>query len=130
VAVISRRSLARYGTDQLLAGAPLDQVAKQLAAALLQSKRDKQVDLLISDIAGELEDRGKLASATVTSATPLTDHLKTELIKFIKSSTQVEHTALNEKVDKSVLGGVQIETARHSWDKTAKRALMDIREAF
>jgi F0F1-type ATP synthase delta subunit len=127
---ISRRRLARYGADELLAGKSPRQVAKQLAAVMILTKREKQTDLLVADIAWELEARGKMATATVTTASPLTDSLRREIVNFITKSAQVNNATLEERVDKSVLGGVRIETEAHSWDKTARRRLMDIREAF
>jgi F0F1-type ATP synthase delta subunit len=127
---ISRRRLARYGADELLAGKSPRQVAKQLAAVMVLTKREKQIDLLAADIAWELESRGKFATAMVTTASPLSDRLRREIISFIKKAAKVDDAILQEQVDRTVLGGVRIETEAHSWDKTARKRLMDIREAF
>jgi F0F1-type ATP synthase delta subunit len=126
----SRRQLARYGADQLLAGQSVSKVGKYLAAALIEAKKINQSELLLSDIAWELERRGKVSNATATTATPLTDKLRQELESFIKKSVHVSETALHEVIDKDVIGGIRIDTATRAWDKTIAKELTDIREAF
>ncbi len=127
---ISRRRLAQYATKQLLAGQSARKVAKQLAAILIESKKSKDAGLLAKDIAWELECRGKLAQAQVTSAVGLSDLLRKELLSFVKQAAKVDQVNLQERVDKSVIGGVYIETAAHAWNKTIAKQLTDIREAF
>lgn len=127
---ISRRQLAEYAADQLLTGESARKIAASLAAVLVESKRASEVDLLLQDIAWELEVRGKVANANITSANALTDTLRKELTQFIKKATKVEQVNLDENIDKSVIGGVRIETATHAWDKTIATKLMQIREAF
>jgi F-type H+-transporting ATPase subunit delta len=125
---LSRRQLATYGADQILAGESTQKVSARLAAVLSETKRTNDAELLARDIAWELETRGKLASANITSASQLTDELRSELANFIKSTAKVDKVSLQENIDKSVLGGVRIETAVHSWDKTVAKKLRNIRE--
>jgi F0F1-type ATP synthase delta subunit len=126
---VSRRKLAVYATDQLLAGVPLKKIAKNLAATLIESKRPQDAELLARDIALELELRGKLAQVDVTTATKINESLRKELARFVKKAAKVESVNLNENIDESVIGGIRLETTIHSWDKTISRKLTDIREA-
>jgi F-type H+-transporting ATPase subunit delta len=127
---LSRRTLARYAADQLLANQSPKKVAEQLGAVLVASKRAGQAGQLIEDIAYELENRGVMALAEIASATKLDDKLKAELEKFIKKAAAVDQVEIEERVDESLIGGVRIETAKRSFDQTIKRRLTDIREAF
>jgi F-type H+-transporting ATPase subunit delta len=77
-----------------------------------------------------LEQRGRLTAASITSARPLSENLETELKTALKKLVQVETVLLNNEVDKSVLGGVRIETPTRVWDSTVARQLRDLREAF
>jgi F0F1-type ATP synthase delta subunit len=126
---VSRRKLAVYAADQLLAGASPRKIAKSLAATLIEAKRTQDTELLERDIALELELRGKLAQVDVTTATKINDSLRKELASFIKKAAGVNNVSLNENVDESVIGGIRLETALHSWDKTISRKLTDIQEA-
>jgi F0F1-type ATP synthase delta subunit len=127
---LSRRQLAKYAANELLKGALAEKLARQLGAVLVEAKRTNEAELLARDVAWELERRGKIANANITSATPLSESLREELAKFIKETAKVDEVNLQENIDKSVLGGLKIETAIHSWDKTVSKKLADIREAF
>lgn len=128
---ISRLALARYGTEQLLSGKkPEAEIARELAAVLIDSSRVDELELLLDDIAWELESRGKLARADVTTASALSEKHREQIEGYVKRSAGVEHVVINEITDKSVVAGVRIDTAAHSWDRTAARLLSDLREVF
>lgn len=128
-AKVSRRALARYAVDQLLAGAPAAAVAKHLAAALIDSQRQKEANLLLADINYNLQSRGRLAAATVTSASQLSAHLRREVADLVKKSANVQQVILSEQIDKKIIGGLRIETAERTWDKTVTSQLEKLREA-
>lgn len=123
----SRRQLANFAVEQLLDGKKPSLISRQLAAALIADKRVKETQLLIDDIAEELERRGLLAKVTVTSATKLSANLKASLSAQIKRAAKVTEVSLNEQVDNSVIGGIKVETSAHAWDKTIARRLSEIK---
>jgi F-type H+-transporting ATPase subunit delta len=127
---LSRRVMAEWGAQQLLDGQSARQVAKALAALLEESNRLGEVDFLLEDIAWELEHRRALAIGKVTSAYPLSAKLESELKGYLKKSTGAQQVLLENKVDKSVIGGVRLETAGQVWDNTIKRKLSELREVF
>src|SRR5581483_1023791 len=111
----SRRSLARYAVDQLLDKQPPKTISLHLAAVLVVSKKTKDADLLMDDIAYELEVRGLLVKAQITSVRELSRQLKTDIAARLKKATKVKEVSLIEKPDKAVIGGIRIETAQHVW---------------
>ncbi len=127
---ISRRSLAHWASDELMDGRPAGKVAKHLAAVLIQTNMVDQADFLTSDIIWNLEQRGTLAIAKVTSAYPLPQKLQSALSAQIKKTTKARDVVLEKTIDKSVLGGIRIETSKHVWDQTVSRKLTDLREVF
>ncbi len=127
---VSRRNLARYAAKRLLGGEPAGEVAKAIAAVLVVDQRQNEVDLLLADINFELESRGHAATTQVTTAHDITDKLRNEISGLVKKATKVDQVILSEQVEKSVIGGVRIETATRVWDKTAVRQLNELKEAF
>jgi len=127
---VSRRELARWATDRLIAGDDAGDVAKHLAAVLVESKRASEANFLVSDIEWELESRQALATARVTSATPLSAQLQTALAEQIKRITKTGEVIIDNQIDKKVIGGVRVETASHVWDNTVSRKLSELREVF
>jgi len=128
--ITSRRLLARFAVDQLVSGAPVNRLAQELAASLIAGKKPAQADLLISDIAWELEQRGQQSNVVVTSANELTEELRRQIKSLVKSANQVDSVHLDEVIDKSVIGGVRIDSPSKTWDRTVQRELMQIREAI
>ncbi len=127
---VSRRTLARYATERLQAGDPASKVAKAMVSVLLEDKRLGEAELLLADINFELENRGKVSTALVTAVNELNDKLRSEIKSLVKKSLKVERVILNEQVDKTLIGGLRIETATLIWDKTVARQLNELRETF
>jgi len=126
---VSRRSMAQYAANQLISGKKVVDIAKRLASLLVESGRAGELEFLLGDIKWELERRGELAAASVTTAKPLTEILEAELKAQIKKALGTKEVQLEGKLDKSTLGGIRIETASRVWDSTVDRQLRDLREA-
>jgi F0F1-type ATP synthase delta subunit len=127
---LSRRQLAKYAVDEMLAQRSLKTIAARLSAALRASGRQKEIDLLISDIDHELEERRLLVRAQITSAWPLSLKAKQQLVAQLKKVTSAKEVTIEEITDRNVIGGVKVETANRSWDKTIRRELGQIRETI
>jgi F0F1-type ATP synthase delta subunit len=127
---ISRRALARWAADQLSDGKSSALVAKHLAASLIESRMVNQAGFLIEDILWELEQRRTLAIGKVTSAHSLSVSLEKSLLAQIKKATGVNEVIIEKSIDKSVLGGVRVETSNHVWDSTIARKLVELKEVY
>jgi F-type H+-transporting ATPase subunit delta len=127
---VSRRSLAKWAADQLTAGKSAAYVSKHLAAALVESGMTDQVDFLLNDVLWELEQNKVLVVGKITSARQITRQLEDSLAQQIKKATGVESVVIEKNVDKSVLGGVRVETSSHIWDSTVLRKLSELKEVF
>lgn len=120
---VSRRALANYAVDQLIAGEPLTKLSKSLSATLVSSGKKNDSELLILDIYEILEARGILANATVTSAKSLSAKNLGSIKQIIAKYAQVNEVIIDEAIDESVIGGFAAKTSAHSWDKTIARKL-------
>ncbi len=126
---VSRRALARYAADQLLAGKPARSLGRQLAAVMAEAGQQRDIEFLLDDTAAELERRRALSIGRVTSATPLNTELRSALRTRLKKVSGAPHVLLEETVDKLVIGGVRIETSTGVWDSTVARKLSQLKEA-
>ncbi len=124
---ISRRILARYAAEQLLAGASAKKLGDELVAVLVDQKMQSQAQQLTDDINYELEHRGDLAVSRVTSARALSEKNTAEIEAAIKRATGVKQVSLSTEIDKSLIGGVRIETAERVWDESLKHKLANLR---
>ena len=85
--LVSRRKLAKYAAEQLLAGN--DAVLEEIAGLLIYEKHEREVKLLVRDIEVELAERGMVV-ATVESATPLDAVTKDAIKRLLSSNSGME----------------------------------------
>ncbi len=85
--LVSRRKLAKYAAEQLLAGN--DAVLEEIAGFLIYEKHEREVELLARDIEVELAERGTIV-ATVESATPLDEVTKDAIKRLLSSNSGME----------------------------------------
>lgn len=88
--LVSRRKLAKYAAEQLLAGN--DAVLEEITGFLIYEKHEREVELLARDIEVELAERGTIV-ATVESATPLDAATKDAIKRLLLSNSGMESLA-------------------------------------
>lgn len=121
---LSRRKIARYAADATTNGKVPEAVVREVAAYLLESRRERELELIVRAIEDELEQRG-IVVATVTSARPIDDTLRGELARHIDG----KDVRLREVVDPNVIGGVRLQTPSRQLDATIKHKLTLLRGA-
>ncbi len=125
---LSRRVLARYVATELQAGTNRTKVMQELAAYVVEHRLHSQLELILADVAANLVTLGHI-EATVTTARPLTDELRAELLDYVKRVEGLSDITLNESVDPEILGGVIIETPGKRFDASVSTKLKRLRSA-
>ena len=122
---LSRRKLAEYSADQLLAGKK-EIVLQELAAYLIEKKRTSEVELIVRDIEAALLSRG-VAIADVVTARELTTETQAHIEKFVASQHPGTTVQLRTRVEPDVLGGAKIGLAGEELDATIRRKLTTLK---
>ena len=122
MAKLSRRVVTEHIAEQLLAGAPQQKLIEQLAAYLIESRRTKELNLMVRDIQYYLADKGHV-SGTVTTAFELSQATKDALNAFAKAETNAKQVNLDTIVDPTVLGGMKISIPGKELDTTVSRKI-------
>ncbi len=127
MATISRRKLARHSADRLVSGESTSDVLRELAAYLIQSRRLKEVDLIVRDIEVQLLHSGYVA-ATVVSARSLEAEAKKMIEQLIKDTyPAVKSIELNEEIDSSLIGGYKLTLPGAQADASVRTTLETMR---
>jgi F0F1-type ATP synthase delta subunit len=121
---LSRRKIAKYVADNVSKGVAVDEVISEVAAYLIDSRRTRELALVVRAIEDELADRGEVI-ANVTTARTLDNSLK----KSVESLVRAKTIHLRESIDESVIGGVKIDLPGATLDATIKRKLLALRQA-
>ena len=118
---ISRRSLANYVSEQILAGNS-QQALDQVAGYLVQKRATDDYQLIIKDIESKLSDKG-LVIIRVTSARPLSNASEAKIKKYILNKTGAKQIELINTIDKNLIGGAMIDTADVTLDASLRGRL-------
>lgn len=121
--VLSRRKLAEYVASRIESGADVHHLIDQVAAYLIDTGREREVELMRRTIEIALAHRG-IITAHVTSAHALSASERQAIIARIDASK----VYLKETVDPSVIGGVRIETPGRRFDATIAHQLRKLAE--
>lgn len=126
---LSRRSMATYIATGLVEGQSKKKLFNQLAGYLVDSKRTKELKLIVRDIEFMLSAKG-FVQATVTSAFDLSTETKKALESFVKEQTKAKDVSLSAMVDPSVMGGVKITVPGCELDQTIAHQLTVLKTRF
>lgn len=121
---LSRRKIAHHVAAELVAGN--ESVVAELAAFLIETGRQAELELIVRDIEAALQEHG-VVIADVTSARDLTDASRGAIIDYLRSVYQARDVKLRESVDPSLLGGVRVATADGELDASLKRRIMKLK---
>lgn len=126
--LVSRRKLAKYAAEQILAGN--DAVLEEIAGLLIYEKHEREVDLLVRDIEAELAERGEIV-ASVESARALDDSTRRKIEQFLATAASDKNSkpkvSLRESIDPTLIGGFKLRTPTATLDATVLKKLNDLR---
>lgn len=119
---LSRRAIAEYIADRLIAGDTQQVLVEQLAAYLIENRRTNELSLMVRDIQYYLSEKGHVVG-TITSARDLSDATKKSIEAFAKDETGAKSVHLDTIVDPDVLGGVRLALPGRELDTTISRKI-------
>lgn len=115
---LSRRKIAEHAASKLVSGVASKKVLKEVAAYLVETRRTREMELVVRDIEAALAEKG-IVVADVTSARPLSAQLKGEVSKLVGT----KNVQLRETIDETVLGGMRVTVPGKRFDGTVRRKL-------
>lgn len=121
---LSRRKIAAYTADQLVAGK--SSVLDELAALIIDEGRERELPLIVRDIEGALLARG-IAVADLDSAYELTGEAKNSLETLVKEQTGAKTVHFRTREEKDLLGGVRLSLPGEELDATVRRRLDNLK---
>jgi F-type H+-transporting ATPase subunit delta len=115
---LSRRKMADYVADKLIAGTPVKEALQEVAAYLHDSGRTREQELLVRDIEEAMAARGVVV-ADVSSARPIDASIEAK----IKTMTGAKVLQVRQSVDESLLGGIRVDVPGKRFDGTIRHKL-------
>lgn len=112
---LSRRKIARYVAGRLATGDEL--IIEELAALIIEERRERDIDLLVRDIEDQLAQSG-MTIATVETAKPLSETVRQSVRELLGGDVR-----LREEVRPELIGGIRIETPTQELDGTISQKI-------
>ena len=123
----SRRDIVRVVTGHLLnaANSPVEKSKwlQRLAAYLVLHGKTDEVDLVINDIAHEMQIQAGIVTVEVVSARALSAELRASLKTLLQKETDAKQIIMHEMTDKALLGGFVARTADAEIDASVRTKL-------
>jgi len=122
-------------TDQKLSilkeifASKLGEVSMAFITIITTKKREGLLALIASSFISLYKLHNKIETATVTTATPLDEALRTEVINYIKKHGD-DNVELTEKVDEKIIGGTIIRMGDKQLDASVSKAISELRQTF
>ncbi|MBC8266188.1 MAG: ATP synthase F1 subunit delta [Flavobacteriales bacterium] len=107
----------------------LGEVSMAFINIITAKKREGLLALIASSFIALHKEYNKIETATVTTAVPLDEALRTEVINFIKKHGE-DNVELTQKVDEKIIGGTIIRMGGKQLDASVLKALSDLRKTF
>lgn len=126
---LSRRSLAQYVATHLGHGKPQKDIALQLAAYLISTRRTRELAVIVRDVQYYLAEQGHVAG-TLTSARELSDRTLKAIESFAKDKTGAKSVSLDKEIDEALIGGVKLEIPGYELDTTIARQLTILKTRY
>lgn len=126
--LVSRRKLAKYAAEQIMAGN--DTIMEEIASLLVYEKRQREIELLVRDVEAELAEHGEIV-ASIESARKLDVDTKREIEKYLMSAVGANNNkskvTLKESIDPTLIGGFKLRMPTATLDATIAKKLNDLR---
>jgi F0F1-type ATP synthase delta subunit len=120
----SRRDIVRVVTRHLLDEPQQRQRwIERLAAYMLEHKLFHAVDLVVNDLAHELQVQAGLLTAEVVSVRQLDDELRQAIRQLLQGQTGADEVVLHETTDQALLGGFVARTPDAEIDASVRTKL-------
>jgi F-type H+-transporting ATPase subunit delta len=114
--------------DEIFAS-KISKVSMMFVSIITTKKRESLLAEITKSFISLYKEHNNIETATVTTAIPLTETLKNEVLAFIKadSNNKVE---LTEVVDKNIIGGAIIRMGDKQLDTSVANEISELRQMF
>ena len=127
MAKFSRSSLTNYIVDNLDSA----DISSKVAAFLIDNGKTSDLDSILRDVTEAQAVKNGIVELTARSAFPLDAGTKESINDLVRAQYQgVKQIIIHEVIDKSAIGGVNLEFANANLDLTIRTKLNKLREAI
>lgn len=114
--------------DEIFAS-KLGKVSMAFVNIITTKKREGVLPLIAKSFIKLYKEHNKIEAATITTARPLDDELRSEVIKFVKQHGK-QDVELTENIDENIIGGAIIKMGDKQLDASVSRVIKELKQTF
>lgn len=111
-------------------GGMLGELSMSFMVLLTSKRRENHLEGISNAFILQYKAHNNITTATVTSATALTDDVREKLRTMVKAGYPTQDIELQEQVDPELIGGFVIRVADKQVDASIKRSLLEMQLEF
>lgn len=119
---LSRRKIAEYYGRELVKGASTTELTRELAGFLVDTRRTRELSLIVRDIEDVLAHQG-VVIADVTSVSPIDSTTETSIKALVANVYKTTELHIRQHIDTTVLGGIHVSLPNEEFDGTLRHKL-------
>lgn len=104
----------------------VESITKDFINFLISQKRESILKEVLNQFVGIYNEEHGIAKVSVTTANELDKNIKTTLLENLKTRFNYSKIELEEKIDKTLLGGILLRIGDKQLDGSVRRQLNDI----
>lgn len=120
----------KYKIISSVVGGQVSKITDAFIKLLCNKNREDNLPGILTSFIRQYNVLKGIHTATLTTAVPVSDALKTEFESKIKAASQVQQLQLHTKVDESLIGGFVLEMEGKLVDASISRDLRDVKKQF
>ena len=119
----------KWGILKQIFSEKISEVSLLFIQILTRKKREALLPLIAENFINLYKKSKNIAVAKVTTASPLNDQLRKQIVDFMKEDNKVS-IELNEEIDESILGGAIIKMGDKQIDGSVRRNLKNLKNTY
>tara|TARA_B100000287_G_C20550446_1_gene748276 strand:- start:232 stop:789 length:558 start_codon:yes stop_codon:yes gene_type:complete len=96
---------------------------------ITSKKREAYIQSIINSFIDLYKLHNKIESASITTAVPLSEELKQEIIRLVKNKSGI-NVELKEVVDREIIGGSIIKIGDKQIDSSVSKSILELKQKF
>ena len=107
----------------------LSRISMDFLNIIIRKRRESIVPEIAKSFIRLYKTKNNISTATITTATPISEELRDQIIHYIKSHTK-NTVELKEMIDENIIGGVVVRMGDKQLDASISTEISELRQTF
>ena len=107
----------------------ISEASMRFVNIIIKKKREPLLDQIAKTFVALYKEKNNISTAIITTAVPISEELKNEIITFVKRQTS-NSVELTEVIDKNIIGGAIVRIGDRQLDLSILKEISELKQTF